>query len=132
MSEISIQPTIWSNLPDIHEVVEFSEGDKECLREIRDVLKKHGQMERFGVSLLHTHFDIADDELLLETTDVQKRTQIIRPVKIQDYQNREDLSLMTTVLKFVEGDEVAVQRCGCGRDKDGHTGDHPKDGEISV
>ena len=131
MNTIIMQPTKWSELPDIDSVVEFSDGDADCLREIRDVLKKHGCLERFGISLLHTHFDIAEDELLLETTDTKERTQFIRPVKIKDYQGRDDLSLMTTALKFVDGDIVATIRCGCGRDKDGHTGEHPKEGEIS-
>jgi hypothetical protein len=125
MNKIFIQPTKWGKLPDINSVVEFSDNDADCLKEIRDVLKKHGCLERFGVSLLHTHFAIAEDELLLETTNTKERTQLIRPVKIKDYKNRDDLSLMTTALKLAHGDIVAIQHCVCIRDKDGHTGTHP-------
>jgi len=36
---------------------------------------------RFGVHLLHKHFDVADDEVLVEYTDVIARTQECRVEK---------------------------------------------------
>lgn len=124
MSSIIVQSTLWNELPDVHSAIEFSEKDAECLTELRQVLIKFGSLDRFGICLLHTHFEIEDDEILLETTNVEERTQFIRPVKIQDYEGKDDLKLMTTALKLIEGDAIAVQRCGCLRDKDGHTGRH--------
>jgi len=123
MKAINIQPTKWSNFPDVDSVLEFSDDDAHCLRELRDVLKKHDCLERFGITLLHTHFEIGEDEILLETTNVQERTQIIQPVKAKDYQGAE-FSLMTTSLKLVEGDSIGVQYCTCSRNKDGHSGGH--------
>jgi hypothetical protein len=87
MNTLSIQPTKWSQLPGADAVIEFSDKDTDFLRELRDVLKKHGVLERFGISLLHTHFDVAEDEVLLETTDIEERTQFIRPVKIKEYED---------------------------------------------
>ena len=124
MKKINVQPTKWSEFPDVDTVQQFSDDDADCLKELRDVLQKHGRLERFGISLLHTHFEIAEDELLLETTDTKERTQLIRPVKIKDYQQGSGLSLMSTSLKLVAGEAVAVQYCGCARDKHGHTGGH--------
>src|SRR6187402_2148813 len=124
METIKVQSTLWGNLPDIDSVNEFSDLDTDCLRELRDVLKKYNNLDRFGISLLHTHFDIAEDEFLYETTDVHERTQLIRPVKIKDYEGRDDVSMMTTCLKLVEGQAISALRCGCLKDKDGHTGRH--------
>lgn len=125
MTTLLTQATKWSEMPRINSVIEFSEADKDCLAEVRDVLKKYGNLDRFGISLLHTHFEVAPDEILLETTDEQKRTQIIRPVKKADLENRTEFSPMVTAMRLVEGEHVAVQQCTCGRDKDGHNKTHP-------
>ena len=124
MNKINVEETKWSSMPDIHGVIEFSEEDTDCLKEIRDVLKKHNVMDRFGITLLHTHFDIAEDEMLLETTDVEQRTQLIRPVKKNDFLNNHDVDIMTTSLKFVDGNMVVMQNCGCLRHQGNHTGQH--------
>jgi len=54
--------------------------DEDCLAELRGVLERHGRLKRFGVTLLHRHFDTADDEILVEACDVEKRTLVIQPV----------------------------------------------------
>ena len=71
-------------LPDIDEVAALSDADRPCLAEIRDVLIKHDALRRFGVSLLHEHFEVADDEILVETIDVETRTLTSRPEKIAE------------------------------------------------
>lgn len=58
----------------------LSRTDVACLNEVRAVLEAHGKLQRFGVSLLHRHFEIAADECLLETVDVQQRELRVRPV----------------------------------------------------
>jgi hypothetical protein len=64
-----------AQLPDIDEVAPFGgkEGDEECFAELRAVLAKYGALQRFGVTLLHQHFDISEDEVLVETVDVENR-----------------------------------------------------------
>jgi hypothetical protein len=71
-------------LPHIDDVHDLDESDLACLSEIKKVLAKHDKLLRFGVSLLHDHFHVADDELLLETCDTENRTLMIRPVKRVD------------------------------------------------
>ena len=66
---------------DINVVQPISSQDEACMAELRDVLKRHDRMDRFGLCLLHSHFDIGDDEILLETCDDETRTLTIRPVK---------------------------------------------------
>jgi hypothetical protein len=121
MSQVDVNSLQWSRLDNIDNVRPFDEGDAACLNEIRDVLVKHDCLRRFGVSLLHSHFDLADDEMLLETTDVAKREHWVRPVK-KAAMAEMGLEAQTTVLCF---DDVGYsQMCACLRGKDGHTGRH--------
>lgn len=122
MKSLPVQVTKWAAFPDVDQVKQISESDTECLRDVRDVLAKHGALDRFGVSLLHSHFPIAPDEMLMETTDEVSRVQTIRPVNIADGLNVPGQTMMITQLKLCEGDVVATIGCGCLRDKNGHTG----------
>ena len=54
---LAMAPTQWGRYEDINDVEPLNEGDQACLTEIREVLKKHGKRERFGVALLHRHFE---------------------------------------------------------------------------
>jgi hypothetical protein len=78
-------------LLDIGEVVPRSDADDACLTEIRDVLRRHGALDRFGILLLHSHFSLDSDEILVEQVDVESRTQTIRPI------GRTDAEGMSTV-----------------------------------
>jgi len=73
----SMQP----KLPSIEDVRPVSRNDEVCLREIRKVLRKHNALGRFGLTLLHQHFGVRKDEVLLEVCDAKKRTLTIRPTK---------------------------------------------------
>lgn len=70
-----------AKLPDISEVKPVSEEDEACLNEIREVLIKHNCLSRFGISLLHEHFDVSEDEILVEVCDVENRKLISSPMK---------------------------------------------------
>lgn len=71
----------WSKLPRIEAIRHDLDGqDVDCLREVADVLKKHGKEWRFGVNLLHSHFDLTDDEVLIETSDPNDKSLWIRPI----------------------------------------------------
>jgi len=80
-SPIQLSPMQWSVLPDITDVPPMSLGDHSVLDAVREVLIQHGALGRFGVHLLHKHFDVADDEVLVEYTDVIARTQECRVEK---------------------------------------------------
>ena len=69
---------------DINVIREIGQSDEDCLAEIREVLAKHNCLDRFGVTLLHTHFDMDDDEILMETCDPATRTLTITPIKKAD------------------------------------------------
>lgn len=81
------QPMQWAGVPDIGEVGALTDADRACFRELRDVLAKYNALERFGINLIHKHFDIAEDECLVETIDQARRTLTVQPVKKQDIAN---------------------------------------------
>jgi len=61
MNTLAVAPVQWSNLRNIDDVQPVNDGDTDCLVEIREVLRRHGKLDRFGVALLHSHFDLAND-----------------------------------------------------------------------
>jgi hypothetical protein len=97
--ELLLSPIRKAHLKDLSEVEPINEGDEQCLAEIRDVLKKYGMQERFGVFLLHKHFDLAADEVLIEDNDPQTRMLTIKPVK-----REEALHTQETMWAFVGED----------------------------
>ncbi|MHB0865319.1 MAG: hypothetical protein ACYC1Y_00200 [Minisyncoccota bacterium] len=76
-------------LPDLNDILPFGLEDQTCLEEIATVLKKHGRLNRFGVTLLHQHFPVGDDEVMLETNDPVSRTLEMRPCSRAELENKE-------------------------------------------
>ncbi len=59
--------------PNIDDVSALDASDIECMNEIKSVLEKHGKVNRFAMSLLHKHFEIKQDEVLLEDVSARRR-----------------------------------------------------------
>ena len=78
---LTVAPTQWGKYKDIEDVEPLNDSDHGCLTEVKDVLKKHGRLGRFGIALLHKHFDMDADEQLVEYTDEEARVLTIKPVK---------------------------------------------------
>ena len=74
-----------NRIPHVDSVTPISTADDAVFAEIRAVLDRHNALNRFGVTLLHEHFEIADDEILLESCDPVSRTLVTRPVKKVDF-----------------------------------------------
>jgi hypothetical protein len=68
-------------LLDIDEVQPLLADEMPFVEEFKQLLQRHNKIDRFGLTLLHRHFDLAEGEVLLEDTDVNRRIQEIRPVK---------------------------------------------------
>lgn len=112
-TELIVAPIQWAELSDIDEIEPLNENDADCLAEIREVLKKHGKRDRFGVALLHAHFPMTDDEILVETTDRDARRLTLEPVNLRDAGDT-----MGTVWKLLDGDFHTMAHCHkfCKRD----------------
>ena len=63
----------WALVADIDDVHKLDDTDAECLREIRAILARHKKLERFGVTLVHSHFHIDDDEEFWSKPSNEKR-----------------------------------------------------------
>lgn len=103
-----------------------AESDKALFNELHDVLERHGALKRFGVTLLHQHFDISDDEILLETTDRDVRTQMIQLVQKSEIG---DLDYIETSWRLDTGQPM--MSCICIKQGDSHSHQHrPSDAVL--
>lgn len=103
-------------LPHITEVKPLSEKDSAVMTDLYETLKKHNALQRFGITLLHEHFQVDDEEVLVEFTDIASRTQVIKPVLKDD---PELLDAIETSWRLDTG--VPVMACKC---KKYGAGDH--------
>ena len=101
-------------LPNISEVEPIREDDLACFAEIRAVLEKHGVSNRYGVCLLHSHFETADDEIILETCDIQSRTLTAKPARKLDTTDE----VVVTAWRL-DCRELASPTWGCQKKLDG-------------
>ncbi len=77
-----------NDLLHIDQIEPLSEKDMTCFEDLRAVLEKHGALKRFGVTLLHKHFDLEEGEVLVEHTDEKERLQTIQPERKSDDENK--------------------------------------------
>jgi phosphopentomutase len=73
-----------SEMPHITEVIARTSADDQLFKELYEVLKRHDADHRFGVTLIHKHYEVAPDEILMEYTDEEARIQTIKVEKIAD------------------------------------------------
>ncbi|MBT1689861.1 hypothetical protein [Dawidia soli] len=111
-----------NQLRDVSEINPINDTDRECLAEVRDVLRKFGKLERFGITLLHKHFDLVEDEILVEEVDEINRVQVIKPMK-KSAVDESGGEILETMWSLHEG-EVLM---GCKRRCVYQDGKHYKD-----
>lgn len=111
--------------PLLDEVDDLDESDLACFQEIAAVLNRHGKLDRFDLALRHGHFDVADDELLIETNDPTTRTLSVKPYRLDELPA--DARIRETVWSPGLDGVTASNRCkqGCFVDlKDKHSTSH--------
>ena len=79
---IIMQPMDWAPLQDIDDIEPIGDADTACIHELYEVLKRHDKQDRFGLVMLHKHFEMQDDEILLERTETAQRRLVLEPAKI--------------------------------------------------
>ena len=85
MQQVIVQPVQWAQIQDMEAIErQLNESDIKCFADVREVLAKHGALERFGLMLLHKHFELKDGECLLESMDVPSRTLTVRAVEASE------------------------------------------------
>ncbi len=125
MDRILLEPVQWHRLPHIEDVEPLSEDDYAVLRELGEVLERHGRAGRFGVCLLHRHFDLGADEELMEETDADARVSTLRVLPAQP--RRADS--IETMWRF-NGKTTAITKCvvRCMKTGNSHPRKHVKEG----
>jgi len=112
----------WSSLTDVDDVQPITDRDYVVLSEVKEILQKYGAMDRFGVCLLHRHFDVKEDELAVEYTDVESRISTVRV----ESAGRAKGPFLETMWRFSDRPSevtACVRRCS---DSDGHKNVHLK------
>lgn len=94
--------------PHISDAEPLSSNDGALIADLHDVLQRHGALKRFGITLLHTHFPLAADEVILEETDMDTRLQTMRPVPLASV---EGIPATETSWSLETG--RAIMRCTC-------------------
>lgn len=108
MSALKLEAVQYATLPDIDDVEPINDKDHEVLQELRATLAKHGYTDRFGICLLHKHFELADDEVLMETTDNDSRVSTL----FVQRRGEESKTTIETMWRFSNGgDPIAGQKC---------------------
>jgi hypothetical protein len=81
MSTAALLAFAVNRLTDIHVTPRRIADDDACIAEIKAVLKRHSLDKKYGLTLLHKHFDLEPGEIMVEHTDVRTRTLTSRPEK---------------------------------------------------
>lgn len=108
-------------LPHIDDVDPLNVSDHKCMEELRVILEKHGKLSRFGITLLHRHFDLSDGEILVEYTDTTKRVQTVEIEKLSEKRS----CAIETAWVLKEGNSMAACYPGvCVHTSSGHYRGH--------
>ena len=106
---VVVRPMQWAGLKDVDDVKPMGPDDHECIAELFSVLKKHSKEQRFGLTLLHRHFEMSDDEVLVEHTDVSERSLTLKPApRLSD---NSDERLQTSWMLGEDGQGVVMAKC---------------------
>ena len=103
---LTVAPVQWARLKELGDIPPINGSDLECMAEVREILKKHGKNERFGLALLHTHFPMNDCEMLVEETHKDDRKLTIKAM------NKEEAhDTVPTVWMLMDGENRAILGC---------------------
>lgn len=119
MKELVVKPMQWMQVKDLHDTPPLDGGDLECMKDVRAALAKHGKLGRFALHLVHKHFDIAEDEVLVEFSDAGSREQFFRVEKLDSEAAKHSVPT-TWTLETME--PLAI--CVCAMRLGNHLGRH--------
>jgi hypothetical protein len=112
-----------NHLLDIHDVEARNENETVAFSEMREVLRKYGLEKKYGITLLHKHFDLAEDEVLVEYTDIENRTLTSMPIKVGTIPSNVLIETTWTLDQDIAmGNCITV--CYYDAQRNGHVGKH--------
>ncbi|MDH7911354.1 hypothetical protein [Winogradskyella sp. SYSU M77433] len=120
----NLTPLVHNSLKHEMDIKSINDSDTECLKEIKEVLKKYNSLDRFGITLLHKHFELDKDEILIEAVDEENRIQIIKPFKIEEVEKMEGEVIETSWALIDEKEAILACRRKCVKTGEGHYNSH--------
>lgn len=75
----------YTHLAYVDDLGDLDDCDRSCLSELHEVMSRCRRLTRVGISLPYKHFDMAEDEALVETSDSLNRILTIAPDIIAEY-----------------------------------------------
>jgi hypothetical protein len=96
-----------NHFPMLESSASLNPDDLECFGEIREVLRRYGKLDRFGIALMHKHFDLNDGESLVETTNIEQRSMLLEPVIIDS----SDINTIDTQWYLGNAVPLSVVKC---------------------
>jgi hypothetical protein len=124
MRRLVIRPLHWAEVPELNGVTPLDADDLACMAELRDVLERHRRLHRFALHLVHRHFDLAADEVLVEYTDERSREQRLH---VEPRASAALRDAVATTWRFDAASDAGEPfvACVCAtRDGQGHLGRH--------
>jgi hypothetical protein len=97
MATAVYDPFVYEKLREVELVAE--EVQEKDLAEVGLLIRKYGMEKLIGVSLLHRHFDINSDEVMVETIDLQKNESVCRPQPMEK-------DVFPTIFKFIDASKL--------------------------
>ncbi|HXY30758.1 MAG TPA: hypothetical protein VEI06_08605 [Gemmatimonadaceae bacterium] len=120
MSELAIYPMQWAKIADLHDTPRLGDSDLACMAEVRAVLQKHDKLDRFALHLIHKHFDLDQDEILVEYSEHDTREQYFRVEKATP-----DILTNSIPTTWTLHNIEPLANCVCAyRTNEGHLGRH--------
>jgi hypothetical protein len=103
----------WNHLKDIDQVAELDSSAQACLDEVRAVLERHGCLDRFGVNLLHKHFEMNNSEILVETVNETDRVLVTKPMDQKDLAHMQRRETQWAWVQSASGEviQVCISQC---------------------
>ena len=75
-------PNHWGELPDIERInAQLTDVEKKFISSVGSYLAQKGQANRLAITLLHSHFFVSEDELLVESYDSERNLLFTNVVK---------------------------------------------------
>lgn len=108
MSDVHAAQARLNDAPHISAAQARTAADDGLFRELANVLKRYGAEDRFGIALLHKHFDLHPDETLVEYTNEESRVQKTVVEKVADVDKSQTIETVWSVK-----DGQVFMRCQC-------------------
>lgn len=102
---------VWKGLPGIDAIRPLDASDQSVVDAVREVLVQHGALERFGLTLLHSHFDLEPGEVLVEQVDANARILTTRAMHLRTETRPGALQATSFRLDAAGGTPMTVTYC---------------------